>query len=183
MRPPKYCKPCDSRTNNESECWGECKNCGQRNHQSKHCKYKKVQQQQQANPQPERADKAATKGKKKRNRRAGKKATVNNSDSRRESEEEEEASEEDSPRKADPPENRYATARSARLTYGQATYRDLNEELSNLKEEEKKELSGRFKAYSTRIASNEDASVVQSTAHSKITGGKSTDTESVMEQR
>ena len=26
MRPPKYCKPCDSRTHNESECWGECEN-------------------------------------------------------------------------------------------------------------------------------------------------------------
>ena len=73
MRPPIYCKPCDSRTHNESECWGECENCSQRNHQSKHCRYKKVQQQQQTNPQPERADKAATKGKKKRNRRAGKK--------------------------------------------------------------------------------------------------------------
>ena len=171
MRPPKYCKPCNSRTHNESECWGKCKNCGQRNHQSKHCRYKKVQQQQQANPQPVRADKAATKGKKKRNRRAGKRATVNNSDSRRESKEEEEASEEESPRKADPPEVGYRT-RSARLNYGQTTYRDLNEQLSNLKEEEKKELSGRFKAYSARIARNEDTSVVQSTVHSKITGGK-----------
>ena len=177
MRPPKYCKPCDSRTHNKSKWWGECENCGQLNHQSKHCRYKKGQQQQQANSQPERADKAAKKGKKKRNRRAGKKATVNNSDSRRESEEEEEASEEESPRKADSPENRYDRERSTRLTYGKATYRDLNEELSNLKEEEKKELSGRFKAYSARIARNEDTSVVQSTAHSKITGGKSADTE------
>ena len=105
MRPPKYCKPCDSRTHNESECWGECKNCGQRNHQSKHCRYKMVQQQQQANPQRERADKVATKEKKKRNRRAGKKATVN------QSEEEEEAFKEELPRKADPPENRYEKVR------------------------------------------------------------------------
>ena len=63
VRPPRYCKSCDSKTHNESECWGECEHCGQRNHQSKHCRYKKVQQQRQTNPQPERAYKAATKEK------------------------------------------------------------------------------------------------------------------------
>ena len=137
IRPPRYCKSCDSKTHNESECWGECEHCGQWNHQSKHCSYKKVQQQQQANPQTERADKAATKGKKMRNRRAGKKATVNNRDSRRESEEEE-ASEEETPRKIEPVERRYKQVRTARLSYGQPTYRDLNEQLSNMKEDEKK---------------------------------------------
>ena len=29
MRPPRHCKVCDSKTHNESECWGECEHCGQ----------------------------------------------------------------------------------------------------------------------------------------------------------
>jgi len=133
------------KTHNESECWGPCENCGQRNHQSKYCRYKNAQAQPEANPQPERADKAAAKGKKNKKRKTWKKATVNIGDSRRESKaEEEEAEEEDSPRKKDPPQNRYETARSAKITCGQLNYRDLNEQLSNINEEEKKELSGRF---------------------------------------
>ena len=78
-------------------------------------------------PQPKRADKAAAKGKKKK-KKAGKKATVNNGDSRRESEaeEEEEASEDDSPRKQNPQQNRFEIARSAIITYGQLSFRDLN---------------------------------------------------------
>ena len=116
-RPQKYCKPCDSKTHNESECWGECENCGQRNHQTKYCRYKRAQSQHQANIKPERADEAAVKGKKKRNRRASKKATVTTTDSRRESEEEKEYSDDDSPRK-DPSDDGY-TARSTRLNLGQ----------------------------------------------------------------
>ena len=111
---------------------------------------------------------------------AGKKATVNNSDSRRESEEEE-ASEEESPRKIEPVERRYEQVRTARLNYGQPSYMDLNEQLSNMKEDEKKELAGRFTAYRARIARNEDTSVVHSTTHSKITGGKCTHTGCIMD--
>ena len=74
MRAPKFCKPCDSKTHNESECWGPCEICGQRNHQSKYCRYKNAQPQPQVNPQPQRADKAAAKGKKNRKRRTGKKS-------------------------------------------------------------------------------------------------------------
>ena len=82
---------------------------------------------------------------KKRNGRAGKKATVNNSDSRRESEEEEEeASEEESPRKIEPIESH--RIRTARLNYSQPTYRDLNEQISNMKEDEKNDLAVRFRA-------------------------------------
>ena len=43
MRAPKFCKPCYSKTHNESECWGPCEICGQRNHQSKYCRYKNAQ--------------------------------------------------------------------------------------------------------------------------------------------
>ena len=50
-----------------------------------------------------------------------------------------------------------------------------------MKEDEKKELAGRFTAYRARIARNEDTSEVQSTAHSKITGGKCTDTGFIMD--
>ena len=32
FRPPRYCKPCDSKTHDESNCWGECLHCGQRGH-------------------------------------------------------------------------------------------------------------------------------------------------------
>ena len=73
VRPSRNCKACNLKTHNEFECWGECEHCGQRNHQSKHCRYKKVQDQKQTNSQTERADKAALKGNKKRNRKAGKK--------------------------------------------------------------------------------------------------------------
>ena len=71
--------------------------------------------------------------------------------------------------------------RAARLNYGQPSYRDLNEQLSNMKEDEKRELAGRWTEYRAKIARNEDTSVVQSTAHSKITGGKCTHTECVMD--
>ena len=60
--------------------------------------------------------------------------------------------------------------RTARLNYGQPTYRDLNEQLSNMKEDEKSDLAVRFRAYRAKIAKNEDSSVVPSTAHSKIVG-------------
>ena len=50
-----------------------------------------------------------------------------------------------------------------------------------MKEDEKKELAGRWTAYRAKIARNEDTSVVQSIAHSKIVGGKCTHTECVMD--
>ena len=94
-KPQRYCKPCDSRTHDESDCWGECQVCHQRGHQTKFCRKRGTQTD---NIQSERADKATAKGKKKRNMRAGKRATVtSNSNSRRESEEEESYSEEESP--------------------------------------------------------------------------------------
>ena len=50
-----------------------------------------------------------------------------------------------------------------------------------MKKDEKKELAERFTAYRARIARNEDTSVVQSIAHSKIVGGKCTHTECVID--
>ena len=76
-RPPRYCKPCDSKTHDESQCWGECLHCGQRGHQSSHCIYKQNRDQKQSIPQTGRADKAAPKGKNKKNRRTGKRVAVN----------------------------------------------------------------------------------------------------------
>ena len=50
--------------------------------------------------------------------------------------------------------------------------------MSNLNEEEKRELSGSYRCYR---ASNKETSVIHSTAHSKIVGGKTCDTETVMD--
>ena len=132
MRPPRYCKACDSKTHNESECWGECQHCGQREQQSSHCRYRKTQEQKKSTSQTGRADKAAPKGKKKRNRKAGERAAITNTDSRRESEDEdEEISEEESPIKPDS-DGTYRS-RTVRLNY-----RDLNEQLSNMQEDERR---------------------------------------------
>ena len=58
----KFCKPCNSKTHAEAKCWGPCGICGRRNHQTNYCKFKDAQ----ANPQADRADKAAVKKKKKK---------------------------------------------------------------------------------------------------------------------
>ena len=50
-----------------------------------------------------------------------------------------------------------------------------------MKEGEKNDLAVRFRSYRAKIAKNEDSSVVQSTAHSKIVGGKCTHTECIMD--
>ena len=50
-----------------------------------------------------------------------------------------------------------------------------------MKEDEKSDLAVSFRAYRAKIAKNEDSSVVQSRAHSKIVGGKCTHTECVMD--
>ena len=171
-KPERFCKPCNSRTHDESDCWGECQVCHQRGHQTKYCRKRGNQTD---NIQPERADKVAPKGKKKRNRRTGKRATVNsNTNSRRESEEEESYSEEDSPiKRSEQPEQ----ARMARLNLGQSR-RDLNDELSNLNEAEKKRITGSFRALR---ASRTDTSVLQTTAHSKIVGGRECSMDSIMD--
>ena len=63
----KFCKPCNSKTHSEADCWGPCGICGRRNHQTSYCKFKDAP----ANQQADRADKAAVKDKKKK---SGKKA-------------------------------------------------------------------------------------------------------------
>ena len=67
----RYCKPCDSKTHDESQCWGVCPHCGQRGHQGNFCRFKKNNDQNQSAPQAGRADKVAPKNKKKK-KRAGK---------------------------------------------------------------------------------------------------------------
>ena len=61
FRKEKFCKPCNSKTHTESECWGPCSFCGRRNHQKEHCKYKDNANNQNAG----RASKATEKNKKK----------------------------------------------------------------------------------------------------------------------
>ena len=65
---------------------------------------------------------------------------MNNGDSKKEEEAEleEQVSEEDSPRKQDSQEDRQKIARSARIRYESPSYRDMNVELNNMKEDEKK---------------------------------------------
>ena len=36
IRKEKYCKPCNSKTHSESDCWGSCSFCGLRNHQKEY---------------------------------------------------------------------------------------------------------------------------------------------------
>ena len=162
----KFCKPCNSKTDSEAECWGLCGICGRRNHQTKYCKFKDAQ----TNPQAKRADKAVVK----ENKNKKKSVIVNNEDSRRESEaeSEEEASEEDSPKKQIPQH----TARSVRINYGPLSYRDLNEQLSNIGVEEKQGFAGSYTAYRASFARDDDTSVVKSRAYSIMQGGRGTDT-------
>ena len=65
---------------------------------------------------------------------------MNNGDFEKEEEAEleEEVSEEDSPRKQDSQEDRQKIGRSARIRYESPSYRDMNVELNNMKEDEKK---------------------------------------------
>ena len=65
----------------------------------------------------------------------------------------------------------------ARLNIGQSR-RDLNDELSNLNEAQKKQITGSFRALR---ASRTDTSVIQSTAHSKIVGGRECTMDSIMD--
>ena len=135
-------KGCDSSTHDESACWGVCPHCGQRGHQANFCRYKKNNDLKQNTQQPGRADKVAQKGKKNRKRKAGKRvATVTDSNSRRESEEEEsEISEEESPMKEERPQTH--NSRSVRLAQFQplSAVRSLNEQLSNMDDDETRDL-------------------------------------------
>ena len=176
-----FCKPCNSTTHEEANCWGPCSTCGRQNHKSAFCKYK---DNNQVNTQAERADKATTKNKKKK---TGKKATVNNGDFKKEeeAESEEEVSEEDSPRKQDSQEERQHNARSARIRYGAPSYRDLNVELNNMKEDEKKEdgkgFKESYKAYRARVAMEDDTPVTKSMVYSRMQGGRGTETDSLID--
>ena len=64
-----------------------------------------------------------------------------------------------------------------RLNVGQSR-RDLNDELSNLNEAQKKQITGSFRALR---ASRTDTSVLQTTAHSKIVGGRECTMASIMD--
>ena len=70
-------------------------------------------------------------------------------------------------------------ARSVRINYGPRSYRDLNEQLSNLSEEEKQGFTGSYKACRARVARDDDTSVVKSRAYSNMQGGRGTDTDGV----
>merc|ERR1712044_133420 len=139
----RYCRGCDSNTHDESACWGVCPHCNMRGHQAIYCRKKG---NDQANQQPGRAEKASQKNKKKKKKTGKRVATVTDSNSRRESEEEEsEYSEDESPKKED---NRAERSRSVRLARNQpiSAVRSLNDQLSNLDEEE------RVKMRTTRMA-------------------------------
>ena len=40
LRKEKFCKPCNSMTHTESECWAPCSFWGRRNHKKEFCKFK-----------------------------------------------------------------------------------------------------------------------------------------------
>ena len=94
-------------------------------------------------------------------------------------------SEEDSPRKHDSQEERQHNARSARIRCGAPCYRDLNEELNNMKDEEKREKRKGFKesyiAYRARVAREDDTPVTKSMVYSRMQGGRGTETDSLMD--
>ena len=88
--------------------------------------------------------------------------------------------EEESPRK---PDRRTETVRSARLNFVQPPFRNLNDQLSNLNEEERKNLTTKEYVRRVNIARQDDDAVISSTAYSKMVGGKSTHTDCVMDSR
>lgn len=120
----------------------------------KFCRFK----DQKNNPPNNRANKTDEKKKtKKKNNRLEKKAKET-THSRRESEEdsEEETSEEDSPKK------QIYSSRTFRVGLKTPVYADLNEKLSNRREDQKKEWGKRlFKAYRAKRAKDEENSVVK----------------------
>ena len=110
-------------------------------------------------------------------------ATVTDSNSRRESEEEEsEISEEESPVKRDVPAQH--KSRPVRLAQYQSSsaVRSLNDQLSNMDDEERKnlKLTGRIKRVNI-AKQDDDEAVISATAYSKMIGGRCTHTECVMD--
>ena len=140
------------------------------------CRHKKGNEQN--TQQSGRADKVSQKGKKNKKRKAGKRvATVADSNSRRESEEEEsEISEEESPIKRDERTQQHKS-RSVRLAQYQplSAVRSLNDQLSNMDDDERKnlKLTGRIKRVNI-AKQNDDEAVISSTAYSKMVGGRCT---------
>ena len=64
-----FCKPCNSTSHDEANYWGPCSISGRRNHKANFCKFK---DNNQANTQTERADKATAKKKKKKQKKSKK---------------------------------------------------------------------------------------------------------------
>ena len=119
-------------------------------------------------------NKATAKDKKKK-KKTSKKATVNNGeDSKKESDAEfgEEISEDDSLRKHNPQKGIQRTARSAGICYTEYyteyPYRNLNEHINNLKEDERKGFAESYIAYRARADRNDDTTVMKSMVYSKM---------------
>ena len=92
-------------------------------------------------------------------------------------------SEEDSPRKHNPQEDTQRSARSATICNGTPSYRDLNEQLSSLNDEERKGFADSYITYRARVAREDDTPVSYSVSmlYSKMQGGRGTDTDGVMD--
>ena len=75
------------------------------------------------------------------------------------------------------------TARTARIQYGNASYRDLSAELKNMEEEERKETRGglnkSYIAYRASVARENDSPVTKAMVYSKFNGGRGREMESV----
>ena len=67
------------------------------------------------------------------------------------------------------------------MNFAQPSYRNLNEQLSNLNDEERKNFATKSFASRVNIARQDDDAVIPSTAYSKMVGGKCTHTECVMD--
>ena len=68
-----------------------------------------------------------------------------------------------------------------RVGFKPINFHDLNEQLSNLTEEEKKGFSSSYQAYRARSARDSESSIIKSKAWSKLHGGNNTDTDAVMD--
>ena len=74
-------------------------------------------------------------------------------------------------------------ARSARIQYGNASYRDLSAKLKNMEEEERKETRGGVKksyiAYRASVARENDFTITKAMVYLKMHWGRGTETDSV----
>ena len=80
----------------------------------------------------------------------------------------EELSEDDSLRKHNPQKGMQRTARSAGICYTEYPYRNLNEHISNLKEDERNGFAESYIAYRARADRNDDSMVMKSMVYSKM---------------